>query len=42
MGKARKKKAQPYEVLISGEFWGAHDFWTEYLCMERNPDGSIP
>ena len=41
LGKIRKKPAQQYEVLLSGEFWGAHDFWTEYLCMERNPDGSI-
>jgi hypothetical protein len=23
------------------EFWGAHDFWTEYLCMERNKEGRI-
>ncbi len=41
LGKIRKKPAQQYEVLLSGEFWGAHDFWTEYLCMDRNKDGSI-
>jgi hypothetical protein len=41
LGKTRKKLAQQYEVLLSGEFWGAHDFWTEYLCMERNKDGNI-
>ena len=39
MGKRRK--AEQYEVLLEGEFWGAHDTWTEYLCMERNKDGSI-
>ena len=35
-----RKKAEQYEVLLSGEFWG-HDIWTEYLCMERNQDGRI-
>jgi hypothetical protein len=30
-----------FEVLMSGEFWGAHDSWTEYLCLARNADGSI-
>ena len=41
MGKARKKPAQQYEVLLSGEFYGFVDSWTEYLCMERNQEGSI-
>jgi hypothetical protein len=41
LGKTRKKPAQQHQVLLSGEFWGAHDFWTEYLCMERKKDGSI-
>jgi hypothetical protein len=41
LGKTRKKTARQYQVLLSGEFWGAHDLWTEYLCMERNKDGSI-
>ena len=40
MGKTRKK-AEKYVVLLNGEFWGAHDTWTEYLCMERNKDGTI-
>ena len=37
MGKTRKT----FDVLISGEFYGAHDSWTEYLCLAQNPDGSI-
>ena len=41
MGKKRKKAARQFEVLISGEFSSAHGSWTEYLCMARNPDGSI-
>ena len=40
MGKTRKK-AEQYEILLSGEFYGAVDSWTEYLCLARNPDGSI-
>ena len=40
LGKTRKK-AEQYEVLLSGEFYGAVDSWTEYLCVARNPDGSI-
>jgi hypothetical protein len=41
VGKTRKKTAQQYEILLSGEFYGAVDSWTEYLCLARNPDGSI-
>jgi hypothetical protein len=41
LGKARKKTAQQFEVLITGEFYGATDSWTEYLCLARNADGSI-
>jgi hypothetical protein len=42
LGKTTKKKTAPqFEVMISGEFWGAHDSWTEYLCMARNADRSI-
>jgi hypothetical protein len=36
-----KKAAQQYDVLLEGEFYGFVDSWTEYLCMERNKDGSI-
>ena len=41
MGKTKKKTARQFEVLLEGEFCGMHDFWTEYLCLTRNPDGSI-
>ena len=41
MGKTQKKTAQQYEILLSGEFYGFVDSWTEYLCLARNPDGSI-
>src|SRR5262249_52792794 len=41
LGKTKKKTAPQFEVLITGEFWGAHDSWTEYLCLARNADGSI-
>jgi hypothetical protein len=40
LGKTRRK-AEQYEILLSGEFYGAVDTWTEYLCLARNPDGSI-
>jgi hypothetical protein len=40
LGKTRKTTEQ-FEVLLSGEFYGATDSWTEYLCLARNPDGSI-
>ena len=36
-----KKRAQLHEIILSGEFYGFVDSWTEYLCLERNPDGSI-
>jgi hypothetical protein len=41
LGKTRKRAAQKFDVLLNGEFYGFHDFWTEYLCLARNPDGSI-
>ena len=41
LGKNKKEDAEQYEILLSGEFYGADDSWTEYLCMARNPDGSI-
>src|SRR5262249_43396268 len=41
LGKARKKMAQQFVVLLSGEFYGFVDSWTEYLCLARHPDGSI-
>ena len=41
MGKTRKKTAQQYEILLSGEFYGFVDSWTEYLCLARHSDGSI-
>ena len=41
MGKTRKKSARQYEVPLSGECWSAHNFWTEYLRIERNHDGSV-
>jgi hypothetical protein len=41
LGKTRKKTAQHFDVLLEGEFYGFVDSWTEYLCMERNKDGSI-
>ena len=41
LGKTRKKTAQLYEILLSGEFYGFGDNWTEYLCLARHPDGSI-
>jgi hypothetical protein len=41
LGKTKKRTAPQFEVLASGEFWGAHDSWTEYLCLARNADGSI-
>ena len=41
MGKTRKKTAQQYEILLSGEFYGSVDSWTEYLCLARHSDGSI-
>ena len=41
MGKTRKKSAAAVRGPASGEFSGAHDFWTEYLCIERKKDGSI-
>src|SRR5215469_15444975 len=41
LGRARKKTAQQFDVLLEGEFYGFVDSWTEYLCMERNKDGSI-
>jgi hypothetical protein len=37
LGKAPKKTAQKFEVLITGEFYGS----VEYLCLARNADGSI-
>jgi hypothetical protein len=37
LGKTRKT----FDVLLAAEFYGAHDSWTEYLCLARNPDGSI-
>ena len=33
VGKTRKKTAQQYEILLSGEFYGFVDSWTEYLCL---------
>jgi hypothetical protein len=41
LGKTRKRAAQKFDVLLKGEFHGFHDFWTEYLCLARNADGSI-
>jgi uncharacterized membrane protein (UPF0136 family) len=41
LGKTRKKPARQRRVLLSGEFWGAHYFWTQYLCVEGNKEGSI-
>jgi hypothetical protein len=41
LGKARKRAAQEFDVLLKGEFHGFHDIWTEYLCLARNADGSI-
>jgi hypothetical protein len=41
LGKPRKKMAQKFDVLLSGEFYGFVDSWTEYLCLARNQDGSI-
>jgi hypothetical protein len=41
LGKARKKTTSKFEILITGEFYGALDSWTEYLCLARNVDGSI-
>jgi hypothetical protein len=29
------------EILLSGEFYGAIDSWTEFLCLERHLDGTI-
>jgi hypothetical protein len=39
LGKTRK--TEQFDVLISGEFYGATDSWTEYLCLARKADGSI-
>jgi hypothetical protein len=36
-----KKKSAKYEILISAEFSGALDIWTEYLCVQRHRNGSI-
>ena len=33
--------SESYRVLASMEFHGAIDAWTEYLCLETHPDGSI-
>jgi hypothetical protein len=41
LGKTRKKTAAPFKVLLEGEFSGTRDFWTEYLCLARNADGSV-
>ena len=41
LGKTRKKTTPQFEVLITGEFYGSVDSWTEYLCLARNGDGSI-
>jgi hypothetical protein len=41
VGKTRKKTAEQFQVILSSEFYGSHDSWTEYLCLARNPDGSI-
>jgi hypothetical protein len=41
LGKTPKKTEEQFEVLLSGEFYGATDSWAEYLCLARNPDGSI-
>jgi hypothetical protein len=41
LGKARKKTIPQFEVLITGDFYGSVDSWTEYLCLARNADGSI-
>jgi hypothetical protein len=41
LGKTRKRAAQKFDVLLKAEFYGFHDSWTEYLCLARNPDGSI-
>jgi hypothetical protein len=41
LGNARKKTTSKFEILIPGEFYGAVDSWTEYLCLARNADGSI-
>jgi hypothetical protein len=41
LGKARKRAAQKFDVLLKGEFYGFHDICTEYLCLARNADGSI-
>src|SRR5438128_1728911 len=42
MPRAKKRdKSTEFEILLSGGFWGAHDFWTERLCMERHPNRSV-
>jgi hypothetical protein len=41
LGKTRKKATPQFEILITGEFYGSVDSWTEYLCLARNADGSI-
>jgi hypothetical protein len=41
LGNARKKTTPQFEILITGEFYGSVDSWTEYLCVARNADGSI-
>jgi len=41
LGKARKRPAEKFDVLIDGEFYGVLDSWTEYLCLARNSDGGI-
>jgi hypothetical protein len=39
----RVREARMIAMVILGplEFHGAIDPWTEYLCMERLPDGSL-
>jgi hypothetical protein len=38
----RKRTQSQYEILLFDEFYSIADGWTEHLCMEANPDGSIP
>ena len=36
-----KRRSKKYETLLSAEFSGATDCWTEYLCIERHRNGGI-
>jgi hypothetical protein len=34
-------KRDLFEILLVGEFYGAHDGWDEYLCLGLNEDGTV-